>query len=132
MVVSKTHIKKEQAELFPYHNRLNLFSDFLVYDNIVMVSHYNMISICDLNAKVCKENSWRHLAQPMTDTSAEDRDTFNNEESRRDPFRVCNVFIRMIKLRDEKRYNLPRIVVLFHNNVIRMMTRDVHMKWQYD
>lgn len=62
MTITKTHIKVEQAQLYPYQNRLNLFSEFLVYDNIVMVSHYNMVSICDLNARVCREKSWRHVA----------------------------------------------------------------------
>lgn len=99
MTVSKTQIKKEQAKLFPYHNRLHLFSDFLVYDNIVMVSHYNMISICDLNAKICKEKkSWRHLAQPVNALVAENREILNNFDSLRDPFRVCDQNIRMIKL----------------------------------
>ena len=55
MTVSKTTIKSEQAKLSPYHNRLHIFSDFLVYDNIVIVSHFNVLSVCDLNAKVCRE-----------------------------------------------------------------------------
>jgi len=82
MTVSKTNIKAEQARLLTYSNRLRLFSDFLVYDNSIIVSHQNMISICDLNARICKRKSWRHLSPPMTDVSAEDRDTFNNLESR--------------------------------------------------
>ena len=132
MTISKTTIKTEQAQMFAYHNRLQLFSEFLVYDNIVIVSHYNMLSICDLNAKVCKEKSWRHLPQPLTDVSAEDRDTYNNEESRRDPFRVCNVNIRKIKLRESIGAAVPRIMVLFYNNVIRMLALDDKMKWKYD
>ena len=91
-----------------------------------------MLSICDLNARVSKERSWRHMSQPLTDITAEDRDTFNNEESRRDPFRVCSLNIRIIKLREHKGQSVPRIMVLFFNNVIRMLVRDINMKWQYD
>ena len=100
MTVSKTKIKAEQAKLFPYHNKISLFSDFLVYDNIVLVSHFNMLSVCDLNARISKLKSWRHISPPMTDVNAEDRDTFNNFESRRDPFRSCNLNIRFIKVRE--------------------------------
>ena len=132
MTVSKTKIKAEQAKLFPYHNKLQIFSDFLVYDNIVLVSHFNMLSICDLNARISKLKSWRHLSPPMTDVSAEDRDTFNNYESRRDPFRSCNLNIRMIKMREQKGSTIPRIMVLVWNNIIRMLARDSQMKWQYD
>ena len=132
MTVSKTKIKAEQAKLFPYHNKLQIFSDFLVYDNIVLVSHFNMLSICDLNAKISKQKSWRHLSPPMTDVNAEDRDTFNNFESRRDPFRSSNLNIRMIKMREQKGSTIPRIMVLVYNNVIRMLARDSQMKWQYD
>lgn len=111
---------------------MQLFSDFLVHDNIVIVSHFNMLSICDLNAKACKQKSWRHLAQPLTDISAEDRDTFNNEETRRDPFRVCNINIRLIKMREQKNSTIPRVMVLFFNNVIRMLALNEDFKWHYD
>jgi len=113
MTVSKSTIKTEQAILFPYHNRLHIFSDFMVYDNFVIVSHNNMLSICDLNAKVCKEKSWRHLQPPLTDLDTDDRDTFNNEASRKDPFRVCNLNILLIKLREIKGSNQPCILVVF-------------------
>ena len=72
------------------------------------------------------------MSPPLTDVTAEDRDTFNNEETRRDPFRVCNINIRMIKLREQKGSTVPRIMVLFQNNVIRMLARDDMMKWKYD
>ena len=100
MTISMTKIKPEQAKLFTLNNRMQLFSDFIVYDNLVFVSHLNMISICDMNAKICREKQWRHLAPPLTDVLAEDRDTYNNEETRRDPFRFCNINVRMIKLRE--------------------------------
>ena len=64
MTVAATNISPDDAELFPYHNRVKIFSDFLVYDNAVMVTHSNMISVCDLNAKIIKnQKSWRHLNQ---------------------------------------------------------------------
>ena len=72
------------------------------------------------------------MSPPLTDVTAEDRDTFNNEETRRDPFRFCNINIRMIKLREQKGSTVPRIMVLFQNNVIRMLARDDMMKWKYD
>ena len=62
MSVSKTKIKPEQAKLYQFNDRLNIFTDYTVYDNIVMVSHSNLLSIYDLNSKVCKEKSWRHIA----------------------------------------------------------------------
>ena len=55
MTISLTKIKPEQAKLFTLNNRMQLFSDFIVYDNFVFVSHLNMISICDMNAKICRE-----------------------------------------------------------------------------
>ena len=61
MTVEMTKIKTEQAALFPFNNRLQLFSDFLIYDHTVIVSHYNVLSICDLNARVCHIKSWRHF-----------------------------------------------------------------------
>ena len=132
MSISLTNIKTDQAKLFTYNNRIQLFSDFLVYDNFVIVSHLNLLSIHDLNAKVCKKRSWRHISPPLTDALAEDRDTYNNEETRRDPFRFCNINIRMIKLREQKGTTVPRIMVLFRNNVIRMLARDESMLWNYD
>ena len=132
MAVSLTSIKTEQAKLLNFNNKTPIYTDFLVYDNIVIVSHFNMISIHDLNAKVCKEKSWRHLAPPLSDVAAEDRDTFNNEDTRRNPFRFCNINIRMIKLREQKGSTVPRIMVLFKNNVIRMLARNMEMKWNYD
>lgn len=61
MTISRPKIALDQAKLFPYSNIVNLFPNFVVYDNIVMVSHAHIISICDLNAKVCQKASWRHL-----------------------------------------------------------------------
>ena len=68
----------------------------------------------------------------MGDIDTDDRDTYGNEISRKDPFRVCNLNIQMIKLRDQKGNTVPRIMVFFQNNVIRMLARDAQMKWIYD
>ena len=39
MTVSLMNIQVEQAKLFAYGNRLQLFSHYLVFDNFVMVCH---------------------------------------------------------------------------------------------
>lgn len=131
MVVSKTNIETEQAQLFTYANRLQVFSDFLTFDNVVAVCHHNIVSFCDLNAKVCRRKSWRHLCQAMTEVTANNRDPLDNLECRRDPFRVCDLNIRMIKLRQEGSIP-PRIHVLFNNNVMRQLIRDSEMRWQFE
>ena len=71
------------------------------------------------------------MSQPSDDIVAEDRDTFSNEKARRDPFRVCNLNIRMVKMRQCGSIE-PRILIVFRNNVIRVLTRDQNRKWQYE
>ena len=57
----------------------------------------------------------------------------SNEESRRDPFKVCQLNIRYFKIRDFRKGSMmPRIMVLSYDNVIRMLTLDAQMKWNYD
>ena len=40
--------------------------------------------------------------------------------------------IRMMKLREKQGTAIPRIMILFKNNVIRMLALNANMKWDYD
>ena len=89
-----------------------------------------MISICDLNAKVCKEKSWRHLVQPVNAIGAGNSENLSNFNSIRDPFRICDQNIRMVKL-IQYQGSMPRILVLFYSNVAAILTRNAIMNWEY-
>lgn len=45
---------------------------------------------------------------------------------------MCNLNVRMIKLREFKGTVAPCVMILFRNNVMRMMTRDNAMRWRYN
>jgi hypothetical protein len=106
-----------------------LFSDFLVYDNVVIVTHSNVISICDLNAKICnrKKSQWRHLfhlpdPNDVTDILLDEDQSVNDVQ---DPFKVCQQSVRMLKLREKiGSFQVLRIFVLYHNNQVKMLIRD--------
>ena len=38
----------------------------------------------------------------------------------------------MMKLREKQGTAIPRIMILFKNNVIRMLALNADMKWDYD
>ena len=88
LMLSKTKIKAEQALLSPYQDRVQLFPQFLVYDNILMVGHAHILSIFDMNAKVSREKSWRHLVAPLEEALPVDgNDNLPLDEVLRDPFK---------------------------------------------
>ena len=134
LMLSKTKIKAEQARLSPYQDRVQLFPQFLVYDNILMIGHAHILSVFDMNARVSKEKSWRHLVPPLEASyPVEGSDVpLPVEEILQDPFKQCSFHIRMMKMREHAGLELPRVVVMFENNLIRTLTRDTEMKWQYE
>ena len=133
LMLSKTKIKAEQALLSPHQDRVQLFPQFLVYDNILMVGHAHILSVFDMNARVSKEKSWRHLVPPLEAAYPVDgTERLPLEEILQDPFKQCSFHIRMMKMREHAGLELPRIVVMTENNLIRLLTRDTEMKWQYE
>ena len=88
LTLSKTKIKAEQALLNPYLDRVQVFTQFLVYDNILMVGHAHILSIFNMNAKTCKEKSWRHLVAPIEEAyPGEDDEQLSLQDILKDPFK---------------------------------------------
>ena len=97
-----------------------------MYDNILMVTHSNIVSVFDYNARVCQTEPWRHLANREL-SQREVLDKSYDMSLVQDPFKVCSLDIRMLKLREQVGYQAPRILVFYENNAIRMLHRDVSL-----
>ena len=113
-MLSKTKIKVEQALLSPHQDRVRLFPQFLIYDNILIVAHAHILSVYDMNTKVSKEKSFRHLIAPMEEIfPIKGNKEISLEELQKDPFNQCTLHIRMIKMREHAGVEFPRIIVMF-------------------
>ena len=59
----------------------------MVYDNIVMVGHAHILSIFNMNAKINKEKSWRHVTAPYEQELDESEKNVLKSEIMKDPFK---------------------------------------------
>ena len=87
-----------------------------MHDNFVMVSHANIVSIHDLNARTSHELIWRHLVS-------------EKQSDIKDHFKICRSDIRLLKYREKDGELPPRMVILHRNNTIVLLMRDQNLMW---
>lgn len=57
----RTDLTPLEAVTLPYHEKMNLFSNFLIYDYKLLYTHGPILTAIDLNATIYKRNSQRHF-----------------------------------------------------------------------
>jgi len=86
-----------------------------------LISHGNIVSVCDFNSEFTQEKQWRHLI-PKDDGSFQSEISYSRKKdgARENGFSNSDEDIRLMKLREESRGGMEgfdlRVVVLYKDN----------------